>query len=981
MTSTAARPASRTRATLAISAGVIAALVIVFFIFASLYTDFLWFDQLGFASVLTTQWVAGAVMFLIGFVAMAVPVYASIALAFRARPVYAKLNSQLDRYQQVIEPLRRLAMFGIPAVLGLFAGVATSTRWPLALQWINRTPSGTADPQFGLDTSFYLFELPFYQSVAAFASAVVLIAGLGALATCYLYGAIRFNGREVRISKAARIQLAIIAALYLAIQAVSIWLDQYTTLFTSSSGLLTGASYADANALIPARAILAGVAAIVAILFIVTAVIGRWRFPIVATGLLLVLGVLVGSVYPFVVQRFQVDPSARTVEAPYIERNIEATREAYGVAGVEEQNFSPETDAEAGGLRDDAETTANIRIIDPALVSDTFAQLQQFRQYYQFTDELDVDRYEIEGQVQDTVIAVRELNLDGLGSNNTFYNRTFVYTHGYGLVAAYGNQRSPEGQPVFLQEGIPSTGLLGTDFEPRIYFGEDSPPFSIVGAPEGDDPVELDFPAGEDPEGASDNEVTTYAAEGGPALDNVFKKLIYAIKFQSEQIFLSDAVNDESQILYDRDPKERVQKVAPYLTLDSDAYPAVVGDKVLWIVDGYTTSATYPYSRVQALSTAIVDTATPPPTYPVDDINYIRNSVKATVDAYTGEVVLYAWDDQDPILQTWQKIFPTTLEPMSEMSGDLMAHVRYPADLFKVQREILSTYHVIDTDSFFSGDDAWTPPNDPTQPAGQAQPQPPYYLTTQVPGAEEPDYSLYTNYIPQDTGENARSVLTGYLSVNSNAGSAAGERADTYGQFTLLTLPRQTTVPGPGQVQNDFNSDTEVANQLALLQRGETEVLRGNLLTLPVGGGLLYVQPIYVQSTAETAFPILRKVLVSFGNQIAFEDTLDAALDSLFGGNSGADAGDEGVPTVPDDGTVDPDAPAEPETPVDPETPEEPTTPSAGTGNAELDQALADAQQALTDRSAAYSANDLVAAAQADQALQDAIERAIAATP
>ena len=977
MTSTEARPASRTRATLAITAGVIAALVILFFIFASLYTDFLWFDQLGFSSVLVTQWVAGTVMFLIGFVTMAVPVYISIEIAFRARPVYAKLNSQLDRYQQVIEPLRRLAMWGIPAVLGLFAGVATSSRWPLALQWINRTPTGTTDPQFGLDVSFYLFELPFYQSVAAFASAVVLISGIAALATCYLYGALRFSGREVRISRSARIQLATTAAVYLAIQAFSIWLDRYATLSTSSSGLLTGASYADDRALIPARAILAGAAAIVALMFVLTAVIGRWRFPVIATALLIVSSILFGSVYPWIVQRFQVDPSEGTAEAPYLQRNIDATRDAYDVSDVQQQSFTPTTDAEAGALRNDAETTANIRLIDPALITRTFGQLQQFRQYYQFAPDLDVDRYTIDGQVQDTVIAARELNLDNLGSADTFYNRTFVYTHGYGVVAAYGNQRSPEGLPVFLQSGIPTTGVLG-DYEPRIYFGEEGPEFSIVGAPEGATPIELDYPSGDTAsgDGAGNNEVTTFTGDGGPRLDNVFKRLLYAIKFQSEQIFLAEAVNDDSQILYDRNPTERVQKVAPYLTLDSDAYPAVVDNRVVWIVDGYTTSANYPYSDVLQLSSAIVDTNTPAPAYAVDDINYIRNSVKATVDAYSGEVTLYAWDTDDAVLQTWQKIFPATTVPMSEMSADLMAHVRYPADLFKVQRTILSTYHVIDPDSFYSNDDAWTTPPDPTQSQATAQFQPPYYLTTQVPGAENPDFSLYSTYIPQARGDTARNVLTGYLSVNSDAGATAGEVAETYGQFSLLSLPRDTTVAGPGQVQADFNTDPEVANQLALLQRGNTEVLQGNLLTLPVGGGLLYVQPVYVQSNAETQYPILRRVLVSFGSNIAFEDTLDAALDSLFGGNSGADAGDENVPvdesgTGTDTGTDTGNGTGTGGS----------TDPGTGTdtGNTELQQALADAQDALTARTAAYASNDLVAAANADQELQSAIERAIAA--
>ncbi|MCU1557791.1 MAG: hypothetical protein JWN09_1786, partial [Microbacteriaceae bacterium] len=619
------KPAPRSRATILITIAVVAVLIILFFIFASLYTDWLWFDQLGYLNVLTTQWAASAVMFAIGFFGMAIPVFVSIDIAFRWRPVYAKLNAQLDRYQQVIEPLRRLAMYGIPAILGIFAGVATSSRWQLALEWINGVPSGKTDPQFHLDISFYLFALPFYQAAAAFASAVVLISAIAALATSYLYGALRFNGREVRISRTARVQLAVTGAVYLALQAVSIWLDQYATLSSStSSNLIVGASYADVNAVIPGRQILAGAAAVVALLFVITAIIGRWRFPLIGTALLLVSGLLIGSVYPWVVQKFQVEPNVRTLEAQYINRNITATRDAYGVASVKEEPYTATTNAKPGALRNDAETTANIRIIDPALVSDAFAQLERIKQYYQFNKYLDVDRYRINGKTQDTVIAVRELNPTNTGATPSWYNNTLVYTHGYGVVAAYGNQRSTDGLPVFLESGIPSKGALGT-YEPRIYFGEGSPGYSIVGGPKGGKKIELDYPSGD--QGSKQNAATTYSGNGGPKLDNVFKKLVYAIKFQSEQIFLSSGVNNDSQILYTRNPVDRIQKAAPYLTLDSDPYPAIVDGRVQWIVDGYTTSDKYPYSADQQLSSAIADTYTPKPQLALDNINYIRNSV------------------------------------------------------------------------------------------------------------------------------------------------------------------------------------------------------------------------------------------------------------------------------------------------------------------------------------------------------------------
>ncbi|AWB94981.1 hypothetical protein DCE93_04315 [Agromyces badenianii] len=951
--------AQRRRAPIAITVGAVAVLVIAFFAFAGIYADVLWYDQLGFLSVLTTEWVARIVLFLIGFLAMAVPVWASIQIAYRTRPVYAKLNSQLDRYQEVFEPLRRLAMYGIPAVLGIFAGVSASSRWELTLAWLNRTPFGTTDPQFGFDVGFFVFELPFYRSIVGFASAVVLLSVLLVIATNYLYGALRVSGREVVISKSARIQIAVTAGLYLLLQAVSIWLDQYATV-TETGSLITGASYTDVNATIPGRGILAAIAAVVAVLFFITAIIGRWRLPLVGTALLVVSSLLIGSLYPWVVQRFQVDPSARSLEEPYIQRNIDLTRDAYGVADVEEIPFEAKTNAEPGALRADAATTASIRLMDPLVIGPAFQQLEQFRQYYQFPSALDVDRYEIDGNVQDTVVAVRDVNLSGLGDAETWFNSHLVYTHGYGLVAAAGNQRSVDGQPVFLQSGIPSSGALG-DFQPRVYFGESSPPYSIVGAPKDAKPIELDYPSGT--EGA-DQTQTTFEGQGGPKLDNAFTKLVYALKFQSEQIFLSDQVTTDSQILYDRDPVERVQKVAPYLTLDSDSYPSVVDGKIVWIVDGYTLSDQYPYSNKVSMSDAIADSETQAPTLAFDEVNYIRNSVKATVDAYDGTVTLYAWDDEDPILQTWQKIFPTTIEPMSKMSGDLISHVRYPSDLFKVQREVLGRYHVTEAVPFYSREDAWTTPKDPTAEAGSTLLQPPYYLTMQMPGQDDPSYSLYSTFIPEARGEQSRNVLRGYLAVDSDAGSSNGERADGYGKLRLLTLPEDDNVPGPGQVQAKFNSDPTVSQSLNLLKQGQSNVINGNLLTVPVGGGLLYVQPVYVESTGNTSYPLLQKVLVAFGDQIAFQDTLDLALDVLFGGDSGADAGDNEV-----DPGAEPAPPAEGEEPATPETP-----------SGEVQALLNQASQALKNKQAALAEGDWAAYGAADAQLAEIIAKLLQLT-
>ncbi|MBT9605480.1 UPF0182 family protein [Microbacterium sp.] len=948
-----ATPPNRSRRIISISLAVIAVLVVAFFVFANLYADWMWFSQLGFTEVLTTQWIARTVMFAVGFLAMAVPVWGAIQLAYRLRPVYARLSSQLDRYQEVVEPLRRLAMWGIPVFFGFFAGFAASAQWETTWLWFNGVTTSTTDPQFGIDTGFYLFALPFYTTALGFASAVVLVCLLLTAVVSYLYGSVRVGQRELRISKAARIQLAVLAGLYLLLQGGSLWLDRYTTLI-SQEDRITGPGYVGVNAVIPGQTILAIAAVIVAVAFFVTAIIGRWRYPLIATALLVVSAIVVGAAIPWAVTTFQVRPNQLALESQYYQRNIDSTKAAYGIDGVEKENFEATTTAQAGQLRNDAASTAQLRIMDPAIIGPTVRQLEQYRAYYQFANPLDVDRYQIKGQTQDAVVALRELNIGQLGDAATWQNSTLVYTHGYGMVAAAGNERTDDGDPVFLEQAIPGTGFLtDLNYEPRVYFGEQSPPYSIVGGPEGGEDIELDYPIGAD--GGTETR-TTFRGDGGPSVGNVFTRLIYALKFQSEQILFSDYVNQDSQILYDRNPKDRVQKVAPYLTLDSDPYPTVVDGRIKWVIDGYTTSANYPYSSSVSLSRAITDSNTPSPTYSLDNINYIRNSVKATVDAYDGKVSLYAWDDQDPVLQAWQKVYPTSLQPWSEMSADLMSHVRYPTDLMKVQRSMLGVYHVDDARSFFQQDNRWTTPNDPQDPNTL---QPPYYLTMKMPSQDAPTYSMFTSFIPASQGGQARNVLTGYLAVDSNAGDQQGTKREDYGRLRMLVIDAATTVPGPGQVQNTFDSDTAVSSQINILQQGQSQVLNGNLLTLPVGGGLLYVQPVFVQSSGGTQLPQLRRVLVAFGDKIAFENTLSEALDALFGGDSGADTGDEAVtPTDQTDpgggGTTAPTAPA-----------------------GDYAAALAEAQAALTARQAALTSGDLAGFATQDARLTAAVQRLI----
>ena len=968
---------------------VVAVIVIAFVYLSQVYADVLWYDQLGFLEVFITENLSRIILFVVAFLVMAGAVFFSLRIAFRSRPIYAPdsaIQDNLNRYQAQLEPIRRLLMLGIPVVLGAFAGTAASSQWQEVLLFLNQVPFDRQDPEFGMDYAFYMFTLPFLSFVTGFLISVVIISAIATILTHYLYGGVRLEEKGLFTTKAARVQIAVVAALFLVLQGVNYWLDRYDTLL--NQGTWAGALYTDVNAVIPTKAILAVAAIIVAVLFVASAFIGRWRLPLIGTAMLIITALLAGGVYPSIVQRFQVDPSTLNAEREYIDRNIEMTRQAYGLDTVETENYTPVANPQAGALNSDGETTANIRLLDPNLVSDAFSQLQQFRQYYQFPKTLNVDRYEIDGKIQDTVIAVRELDTGGVPVG--WVNEHAFYTHGYGVVAAAGSTVRPDGRPQFLQSGIPSTGVLGDEstYEPRIYFGEDSPEYSVVGAPDGQEPAEIDRP--QDENSATDSR-TTFNGNGGPAVGNAFNRLVYALKFQSTDLLLSDQVNGESQILYDRDPVERIRKVAPYLTLDGNSYPAIVDGRVKWIIDGYTTSANFPYSQQQALDTATRDSQTAgglTTALPAERINYIRNAVKATVDAYDGSVNLYAWDDQDPVLRSWQKVYPTSIEPYSEMSADLMAHVRYPEDLFKVQRELLARYHVTGTNEFFDNSEAWSVPADPGESSdgaatATAPRQPPFYLTLQMPNQDEAAFSLTTPYIPfVPDGQTPRNVLYGFLAANGDAGTGEdGVKSENYGRLTLLDSSGQDSVVGPGQAQNLFNSDTTVSQELNLLRQGASEVINGNLLTLPIGGGIAYVQPVYVQSSGSSSFPVLRRVLVSFGDNVGFAPTLAEALDQVFGGNSGATTGDEGnVGATPQDPATPPVEGSTP-TPTPTPTPSQGGTPGGATDDpsADLRTALQDANTAIQDGNAALAAGDFAAYGEAQNRLQEALQRALAA--
>lgn len=899
---------------LLITLAILALLIAIVFVASRLWTDVLWYDQLSAARVLWTRWGASAILFVIAFIVQAGAVIACVYWAYSKRPRASAgaAASNLREYRRALDPYRTALFWGVPSFFALFSAGGIAANWQAFLVWFNRVPFGVADPQFGIDISFYVFTVPLLEVVLGFIMGTLVMCLIAVAIVNYVYGGITFSPR-FKTSRAVHKQVGFLAAgLSLAI-ALRYWLGIYT-LLTKNNSLADGALYRDVNAAMPAQMILAVISLLVAVLFLVAAFRGTWKLPIAGVAVTVVSAIVIGGIYPALVQQFRVTPNARQLEQPYIQRNIDATLAAYGLDDLEYKTYAATTDASAGQLREDTESTSQIRLLDPAVVSPTFRQLQQSRPYYTFDRQLSVDRYTIDGERRDTVIAVRDIYQAGLQpQQQTWVNQATVYTHGFGVVAAYGSAVRADGTPEFWEQSIPSVGEIG-DYEPRVYFSSTSPEYSIVGAPEGAEPQELDYPDDNAPSGQV---MTTFAGDGGPSVGNIWNKLLFAIKFGSTDIFFSSQTNPESQILYERDPLARVGKVAPYLTLEQRAYPAVVdmdGDdstpkRLVWIVDGYTTTAKYPYSEQQSLLDATTDSRTAEfGMAPASDIiNYMRNSVKAVVDAYDGSVTLYKWDADDPIINAWDGVYPDMLKPVSEITGDLMSHLRYPEDMFKVQRKLLETYHVTEAAEFYTGGDRWRLSEDPTgttsDSAGATQKtQPPYYLTMKMPTQDSAEFSLTSVYVPAGAGEARRAAMAGFLAVDSETGNEPGKVRDDYGQLRLIALPSSTTVPGPGQVQNNFNTDQKVAMELNLLNQQGSNVIRGNLLTLPVGGGLLYVQPVYVQSTGSTSYPVLRYVLTAFGDQVGFARTLAEALDQTFGGDSAATvAGGEGGDVEGDD--------------------------------------------------------------------------------
>jgi hypothetical protein len=855
-----------------------------FLAFVNIRTNVLWFDSVDVHDVYGTILSAQILLFLVFGVLTAVAVAASLIVVIRQRPPF-RPDPDRERWRYRYLRYERYVRGWLIAVVAIYLGVHTgskaSQQWQTYVMWRNAESWHRTDPQFHRDISYYVSVLPFHRMVVGYLTSIVVVSLVVTLIAGYLYGALRIRtrGRARRTTYAFKAQVSVIVGLFLLLKAASFWLARYG-LTTSNRGPVTGLSYTDSHAVLPGLTILTVLAVLGALLLFANVWLGRIRWLALGVVGVYVAAYVLGGLWPSLVYKYREQPSAATLDRTTIERNQAATLAAFG---LDNQVNSQTYDSDSGDGRSptaaQAQQTAQIRLLDPNRLSPTFDVKQELQAYYKFKSTLDIDHYPIQGSDQDVAIAARELNMNGI-SRQTWANKHLVYTHGYGVVAAPTDKMA--GTPDFINGGLPPQNQIPVN-QPRIYFGQNSPSYSIVGEPAGSKrKLEFDYPS---TNGASDGVHTTYTGDGGVPIGSRFNRFLYAVQMHDPNIFFSSDINSASQLLTVRDPRARVAKVAPWLTLDGDVYPTVVDGQVEWVVDGYTSTANYPESQrlnLRGTTSTSLSQSGASVTQPNRTVNYMQNSVKAVVNAYTGQVSLYEWNQAnqpDPLLQTWENAFPGLVKPESDIPSNLMSHLRYPQDLFDVQRALLTQYHVTNPDDFYTGSAFWKVPNDPTvggfakilsKHAGNSGgPTMPSVYMSMSPdgGGGSAPYSLSTPMVTLNYRD-----LAGFLTVNAAPGP-------DYGKFTLLEFPSSQQFESPDQIQNDIESDTQITKALTLQRGGNSKVVLGNLLTIPLNGKVLYVEPVYTQAQGANSFPILRHVIAVYGDgQPAFSPDLHTAL-------------------------------------------------------------------------------------------------------
>jgi uncharacterized membrane protein (UPF0182 family) len=923
---------------------IIIILIVALIQLSGVYINFMWFDSVGFRGVYTTVfWTRVSLFFIFGGL-MALIIGGNLVIAYFLSPPFRPMSPEqqnIERYRAFLEP-RRIIILVIAALISLFAaGTSAQGDWATWQLWLHGGSFGQTDPQFHLDLSFYAWDYPVYRLLLSFGFTAIIFSTVLSVLVHYLTGAIRLQTPGPKVTVAARRHLTLLVFVFVVLKAIAYWLDRYGLVFSDRSSF-TGASYTDVHAVLPARTILFWIALVIAAGLIASLWLRSTLLPGIAFISMLVLSILISGIYPAILQQVSVKPNASTKEAPYIERNLEATRTAYGIQLGKDvfihNDYPALGNPSVSALDQNNPTLSDIRVLDPNLLSPTFTNLQRIRQQYGFPDKLDIDRYTLDGDRKDYIVGVRELDAASLtGDQGNWINLHTVYTHGYGFVAAPASENVTTSKNAFASYNIsPMKGPLAAEVsQPRIYYGELLPDYSIVGA--SGPPQEYD---------ASDGPKYTYTGSGGVSLSNFFTRLAFAINYKQTNFLLNDAASAKgAKIIFNRDPRTMVAKAAPYLTVDGDPYPFI--DKatghIMWMVDAYTTMDNYPYSQRNSLSALTTDTLSQTgqtASQPNSQINYIRNSVKATIDAYTGKVTLYAWNQErnpDPVLQAWERIFPGTVQ--QTMPQSIEEHVRYPQDLFEVQRSLLGSYHVTNPVTFYNVGDKWTVPNDPAE---KTTSQPPYYVVASDPNQPDgsaPQFQLTTPMIVNNSTN-----MAAYVSVDSDPGN-------DYGHMTVLRVPNNAATRGPEQVANILNSNTTISSNISLLERAGSTVLEGNLLTLPIGDSFLYVEPLYVQGTATNGtYPVLQRVLVVYGDgsKIGFEQNLSQALTDLepghHTGESLANGGSDNQTNPPTTQTSSPPPP-----PTSSSSSPTNTPPGGGPGKPVTEAQVAAAAQAFDD--------------------------------
>ena len=859
--------------------------------FARFYTDVLWFREVDLSSVLwktlSTQVILGAA----GGIALALLVYINLVLAARLAPPYRTPRLEVvgrpdpfERYRENIAPYLRWIRVAIALFVGLLLGLGASSGWQTVLLWANRQDFGVTDPQFGKDVGFYVFELPFFDLVLSWAWFALIVMIIVSAAAHYFHGAIRPEAGWSGVHSGALVHISVLLGLLAIVKAAQYWLGQYELNF-SERGVVTGASYTDVHAHLPALKLLAVISLISAVLFLVNIRVRRLTLPLAAVGIWVLMAVLAGALWPAVVQRFSVSPQELVKEREFIQRNIEATRTAFGVAEVQDEPYALGTDLSAQDLEAGQDLLRNVRLWDPTVLQTAYQQLQSIRPYYDFND-VDIDRYEIDGEQRQVLLSPRELNLDEI-PDKTWTNLHLQYTHGYGIVASLANEATTSGQPSFLVKDVEAEPQAGAEEleidEKGIYFGEnfDSTQYSIVNSGQ----TEIDYPTEEDVER------TNYAGQGGIPVGGFLQQLAFAIREGDPNLVLSSLVTGDSKILIYRNVRDRVERAAPFLSLDHDGYSAVVDGRLVWILDAYTSTPWYPYSQRFDMD-EVVDSSEAGALS--GDVNYVRNSVKIVVDAYDGTMKFYVVDESDPLIRAWRAIFPDLFTDEVPSEG-LQAHFRYPEDLFDVQSEVYLTYHMTEPETFYAGEDEWEIPENPNPSEGEGSELPSRYLLAQLPDSTEQEFILTRPFTPRSKN-------------NMIALMAARSDPESYGELVTLQFPRQQAVLGPTQVDNLINQDPEISETLTLLgQRGST-VVHGAQVILPIEDSILYVQPLFVVAE-NVGIPELKYVALVYNEQVVMRPSFEEGLQELFGVD--VDEPDPGDTEDPGD-TGDPEDPDEP---------------------------------------------------------------------